>query len=81
MVLDGEFVDLHRSTRIPALSRLSHTWTLQYSLDQHGILLSTLHPLRTARPCVRQSEGLVDGDEGRGRPSIWRVVGRGCAGQ
>jgi TLD len=30
-------------TRLPALARLSTSWTLLYSIDQHGISLNTLY--------------------------------------
>ena len=41
-VLEDDLVDAIRS-HLPALARLPRTWTLLYSLDQHGISLNTLY--------------------------------------
>jgi hypothetical protein len=39
---------------LPALPRLSQSWTLLYSLDQHGISISTLYNL-SSRPLTKSS--------------------------
>ncbi|KAF8993337.1 TLD-domain-containing protein [Hymenopellis radicata] len=41
-VLDSDLANLLRPS-LPALQRLPRTWTLLYSLDQHGISLNTLY--------------------------------------
>jgi TLD len=42
-VISRCFPDCQIRTRLPALARLSTSWTLLYSLDQHGISLNTLY--------------------------------------
>ena len=41
-VLEDDLAHAIRS-HLPALARLPRTWTLLYSLDQHGISLNTLY--------------------------------------
>ncbi|ESK87364.1 oxidation resistance protein 1 [Moniliophthora roreri MCA 2997] len=68
-VLDGVLADEIR-THLPALSRLPKTWTLLYSLDQHGISLNTLYsrceppPLSASGLSPRKGEVLVIKDGG-----------------
>ncbi|THH01682.1 hypothetical protein EW145_g6872 [Phellinidium pouzarii] len=52
-VLDGALANAAR-VHLPALARLSHSWTLLYSTEQHGLSLNTLYarctpPIATSR--------------------------------
>ncbi|KAF8147825.1 TLDc domain-containing protein, partial [Crassisporium funariophilum] len=73
---------------LPALSRLPRTWTLIYSLDQHGISLNTLYsncerhaqpPPRSATTGMGMSDGMmvVVKDAGDAVFGVWVSEGLG----
>ncbi|KIJ95537.1 hypothetical protein K443DRAFT_682940 [Laccaria amethystina LaAM-08-1] len=74
-VLSGRVAEMIR-TRLPALARLPRTWTLLYSLDQHGISLNTLYA--NCERAARENKGgrsagelVVVRDEGGMTFGVW----------
>ncbi|KAK0184716.1 TLD-domain-containing protein [Armillaria mellea] len=58
---------------LPALSRLSRTWTLLYSLDQHGISLNTLYSRsEQTKPAGALIVSRGRGYYGSGESFLWR---------
>ncbi|GLB45724.1 putative TLD-domain-containing protein [Lyophyllum shimeji] len=72
-VLDAKLADTIRP-HLPALARLPRTWTLLYSLDQHGISLNTLYTrceAATQRPQPAAGALVVVKDAGDAVFGVW----------
>lgn len=72
-ILENDLVNAIRG-HLPALARLPRTWTLLYSLDQHGISLNTLYTrCEPQGPTISQPKGslVVLKDSGDAVFGVW----------